>query len=81
MKTIKSDTAFPITSVSINDIIQNIEDGETDELKKALLIRKASKLTENQMKWIAEKMCDNYVENYFWGDLEYCFKEVISDTK
>lgn len=77
----KPDTAFPITSVSINDIIQLIEDGENDELKKALFIRKASKLTNNQMRWIAEKMRDSYIENYFWGDLEEFFKRVISKAK
>ena len=76
----KEDKAFPITSVCIADIIQNIEDNNsTDDLQKLILIRKAEKLNKNQMKWIAEKMCDVYVENYFWGDLDEAFKQIIKE--
>lgn len=76
----KPNKAFPITSVSINDIIELIEDNNsTDDLQKAILIRKANELTNNQMKAIAENMCDNYVENYFWGDLSYWFKRILEE--
>ena len=73
---------FAITSVCVNDIIQAIEDDNgIDELQKLFWIKKAKKLNENEMKWIAGKLCDNYVENYFWEDLGDRFKQIVKNEE
>lgn len=69
---------FPITSVCIGDIIQNIEDdNSTDELQKIFLIKRAKKLNKNQMKWIAKKMADDFCNTSYWDSLTERFKQII----
>ena len=77
----KGDKMFPITSVCINDIIQAIEDNYcgNDELQKMILVRKARKLDEGDMVWIAQKLSDSFLNTDFWIVLADCFKQIAKE--
>ncbi len=71
--------SFKIISVCIGDIIQTIEDDycEGDELTKIMLIKKAMKLKETDMKWIASKLSDAFCDCCFWENLADRFKQIV----
>ena len=51
-----------LTPVSITDLsIEDMEDQGFD----------ASGVNQKDLNYIAKKMADNYIENYFWEDLDF----------
>ena len=79
----KENKMFNITSVCIGDIIQAIEDNYCgkDELEKIMLIKKAKKLDEVDMKWIAKKLADSFCDCCFWENLAERFKQIVEEEK
>ena len=71
---------FHITSLCRNDIIQTIEDrGIGDELERVMLIRKVKKITDDEMKWFASKLSDNFCDCCFWDNVEYHFLGLVKE--
>lgn len=79
----KTNKMFPVTSVCIDDVIQAIEDNYCgdDELTKTMLIKKAMKLKEEDMKWIASKLADGFCNCCFWNILSDRFKQMVEEEK
>ena len=77
----KTNKMFDITSVCIDDIIQAIENSYcgVDELTKIMLIKKARKLDEGDMKWIASKLADAFCNCCFWDNLADRFKQIVDE--
>ena len=62
---------FPITSVCFDDIIFAFEDSEQlADVKKRL-----QELGENDMKYLASKMANDYCEQLYWVSLKILFEE------
>jgi hypothetical protein len=60
------ESLFPITAVSRDDLKQvNFSDEE------------AAQLTDEDMRKIAEKMEDHYVNDWFWDDLKYFAEDIL----
>lgn len=56
----------PVTMLSVNDLEAQGFD--------------VSKVTQEQIEWIASKMADNYVENLFWDDIN-CYAKKFNIPK
>jgi len=64
---------YPITSVAKEDIEQaclNHDDKVPSDVKKRI-----DELDEGEMEWLAEKLCDDYMEQLFWSSLRIIFEE------
>lgn len=76
----KMSKGFHITSICRNDIIQMIDDSKGgDELKKLMLIKEVSKLTDDEMKWMASKLEDGFCNCCFWDMLKDRFGQIIEE--
>ena len=40
-----------------------------------------AKLTNSDMKWIASKMADSYLDSQFWSDLDYFVREILNERE
>lgn len=72
---------FDVTSVCIDDVIEMIDDGNEDELKKVLLIKRAKKLNKDEMSWIAKKLADGFCNCCFWDILKDRFEQIVEEDK
>ncbi len=72
---------FDVTAVCIGDVIQMIDDGIEDELKKVLLIKRAKKLNKHEMQWIAKKLSDRHCDCCFWDNLTDLFEQIVEEDK
>ena len=63
---------FRITSVHREDIEKCFEEAGKPELAK-----RAKKLTDSEMDYIADKLADDYCNQLFWGSLEIIAERVI----
>ena len=62
----KNNKAYNITSLCKDDLIGHFTKKEIE------------KITDQEMKWIAGKMADAYVENSFWFDMEFFVKLALN---
>lgn len=61
---------FPITSVCKEDILSEFEDEDNyEEIKD-----RVERMTDEEMKTLADKMRDDYCEQLFWSSLRGIFK-------
>lgn len=64
---------FPITSVCREDIIMAFE-GEDKNYKSMI-----PTITDDEMKWIARKLADDYCEQLYWSSLRHFAKRVLTE--
>lgn len=62
---------FPITSVCFDDIIFAFDDSE----QLAGVKKRLQELDENDMKYLASKMANDYCEQLYWVSLKILFEE------
>jgi len=77
----KMSKGFHITSVCRNDILQMIEDrfDNDNDLMKIMLIKGVENITDDDMRWLATRMSDDFCDCCFWSNLEYRFNIIIRD--
>ncbi len=52
-----------------------------DDLKGHFTPEEISKLTDEDMKWIASQMADAYLDGQFWNDLKYFTQRILDERE
>ena len=64
---------FPITSVCMDDVIHAFNG--SDQLPD--VIKRMKELEESDMKYLASKMANDYLEQLYWDSLKILFEELF----
>ena len=68
---------YPITSVCKDDIRGAFREDEKDKLRLIFIEKKINELSEDDMKYLAKKMADDYCDCCFWISLKERFKDLF----
>jgi len=67
---------FAITSVCKDDILAAFEGHEDFDAVK----RKVESMSDDDMRYLAQQMADDYCEQLFWGSLKVVFEDRFMDA-
>lgn len=64
-------TKFPITCLTRGDIVEFFKIRYKGSAKQAKIIKKIKNFTDSEMKHLASKMENDYIDAMFWASLEH----------